>query len=120
MQYITRTFQYTKATVSRAEIVNGNPTFTAVKTLTLVGDVSKDKALKIAKKDFDGDTSNLIITELASVEELRGMTVEAFIHQSEIMDNPRTPHIDEPTTDATVNAPEILAEEAEHRAQASK
>ena len=92
MQYLTRTFIRTVATVSEVtNDENGNPIIVAVGQLVFVGDVDNAKATKLAKKEYPNKTT-VIVTKLERLEELRGMPVNDFLCSSVLMDDPRTPH----------------------------
>jgi len=94
MNYITRTFNYTVATI--ATIVGAEtdtPEVKVVGQITLNGEADKAKVLKTAKKLPNYSAyETIVVTKLDTLSELRGMTVSEFLEKSVIMDDPRTPH----------------------------
>lgn len=77
MQYMTRTFNYTVATMGTlSEDKDGNPVVITGGQLVIDGEADKAKALKIAKKSAK-DPEALIVIKVESKTELRGMPVMA-------------------------------------------
>lgn len=87
--YITRTFNYTKAEISEVKIVDGAPVVTIIGTLSIDGEADETTAMKQARKEIPNCPTNIIVSKLSVNNELRGMTVDAFIKNSELMRDAR-------------------------------
>ena len=90
MQYMTRTFTTTKATIAHVVTNGETSTIFPIGTILIVGDVDKTKALKVAKKQYS-TIEDIIVTKVEAVTELRGMNTEVFYSNSILMKDARTP-----------------------------
>lgn len=81
---ITRTFTTTRATILGLDTVNAEP---VIKDIDLAGHFdSEDKILKAAKKLIETDDFKVCkLVRCEEVTELRGMSVQKFLENSEII-----------------------------------
>ena len=82
---VTRTFTTTRATILGLDIINAEP---MNKDVDLAGHFdSEDKILKAAKKLIETDVFKVCsLVRCDEVIELRGMTVQKFLENSEVID----------------------------------
>lgn len=96
---ITRTFIGTEAQLQGISIdAEGKPTIDTDK-YHINGEVSKTEAQKIVDKKYLGKLIHPFVTAISKVEELRGITPEAFYSMSILLDSDTRKPINTPNTE---------------------